>query len=669
LEKVRPLAELEMKLGFRSCFNFIPEGPHSVPLALRSWLVAHGFEVGVHDLHHDGHLFRSRAAFAQNATRINRYIKEWNAVGFRAGFMLHNLDWQHDLQVLWDASTFDTDPFEPQPDGVGTIFPFWVQKAESRKQKAAPNAERGTRNAEPGPRTSDFSSQLSAFSFQNAPPPLDPRPSTLDPRPSTNSPIPHSAFRIPHSGYVELPYTLPQDSTLFLLLHETTPEIWLRKLDWIAQHGGMALVNVHPDYLRLPGEAPSSRTFPVEHYSRLLEHVQQKHAGSFWPALPREAAAHVRHVISLALAPADSSKPRPAAQTTARQKPRIWIDLDNTPHVPFFEPIIEELRTRGYPVLVTARDAFQVCDLARKNGMPIRTIGRHHGRNRVRKIAGLFYRALQLAPAVLREKPVLAVSHGSRSQFILSNWLRIPSLLIEDYEFSRFPFMMRPAWVLAPEVIPAAALCGSLERVLKYPGIKEDVYAWKLQPDPAILRELGVNESQVIALVRPPATEAHYHNPESEKILVCFMERAMKLPQLRIVLLPRNEKQAADLRHQWPAWFAKGKTTIPHSAVDGLNLIYHCDLVVSGGGTMNREAAALGVPVYSIFRGAIGAVDRALCAQGRLILIESEDDVDRKIRFAKRPRQPVTNVTSRRTLDSIVNTIVELAAEAEAKRH
>ncbi len=126
LDRVKQLAELEMELGFRSSFNFTPEGPYSVPGELRSWLTDRGFEVGVHDLHHDGHLFSSREGFRRKAERINAYLKEWNAVGFRSGYMLRNLDWIHDLNITYDACTFDTDPFEPQPDGVSTIFPFWV---------------------------------------------------------------------------------------------------------------------------------------------------------------------------------------------------------------------------------------------------------------------------------------------------------------------------------------------------------------------------------------------------------------------------------------------------------------------------------------------------------------------------------------------------------------
>src|SRR5262249_50640883 len=165
------LMELEAKLGFRSSYNFIPEGDYRVSKQLRQQLVANGFEVGVHDLHHDGKLYSSRIGFAQKAQRINEYLQEWGAVGFRSGFMLHNLDWLGDLNALYDASTFDTDPFEPQPDGVGTIFPFWVNRVRS--------AEYGMRNE-------------------------------IAPSDTPNSALrtPHST-RTPHSkaGYVELPYT------------------------------------------------------------------------------------------------------------------------------------------------------------------------------------------------------------------------------------------------------------------------------------------------------------------------------------------------------------------------------------------------------------------------------------------------------------------------------
>ncbi|MBV8274426.1 MAG: hypothetical protein JO170_04070 [Verrucomicrobia bacterium] len=229
LPKCWPLMELDKKLGFRSSFNFVPEGGYGIPRELRETITEAGFEVGVHDLRHDGKLYRSRGEFDQNAIRINRCLHEWGASGFRSGFMLHKLDWLHDLDVGYDASTFDFDPFEPQPDGCGTIFPFWVPK--------------------PG-----------------------------------------------GGGYVELPYTLPQDSTLFLLLNETSVDIWVQKLDWIAEHGGMALVNVHPDYLCFSGEKRQRTTYPVELYEQFLEYVHRRYRDSLWNPLPRELATFTRRV-------------------------------------------------------------------------------------------------------------------------------------------------------------------------------------------------------------------------------------------------------------------------------------------------------------------------------------------------------------------------------------
>ncbi len=272
LANVRPLAELEMQLGFRSSFNFIPEGPYSVPAELRSWLTEHGFEVGVHDWRHDGRLFSSHRTFRAAAPRINRYLKDWGAVGFRSGFMLRNLDWLHELDIQYDASTFDTDPFEPQPVGQGTIFPFWV----------------------PSPGQQDHEQKTTDQG------PQDYGPETTDRGPVAGGPVvPWSRSPVvPRCGYIELPYTLPQDSTLFLVLRETSPAIWLRKLDWIAAHGGMALVNVHPDYLRFDSRATPGGTVSVAHYRRLLEHVGRQHQEAFWLATTKEVAAYVAALVT-----------------------------------------------------------------------------------------------------------------------------------------------------------------------------------------------------------------------------------------------------------------------------------------------------------------------------------------------------------------------------------
>ena len=159
-------------------------------------------EVGIHDLKHDGFLFLSSRGFGRSAPEINRYIKEWGASGFRSGFMLTDLNWLHQLDIRYDASTFDTDPFEPRPVGHNVIFPFWVSR------------------------------------------PQDP---ALESRPP---------------GYVELPYTLAQDSTLFLILKEQTNDVWKSKLDWVAEHGGMALLDTHPDYMAMSDEVRAGREYP-----------------------------------------------------------------------------------------------------------------------------------------------------------------------------------------------------------------------------------------------------------------------------------------------------------------------------------------------------------------------------------------------------------------------
>jgi uncharacterized protein len=351
----------------------------------------------------------------------------------------------------------------------------------------------------------------------------------------------------------------------------------------------------------------------------------------------------------------------PPAQNVARYNGRIWIDLDNTPHVPFFKPIIRELEKRGYKVALTARDAFQVCELATRSGLAYTKVGRHYGKNRLLKILGLVWRSLQLIPFVLRERPIMGLSHGSRSQILLCNLLRIPTVMIMDYEHAQTPLLLRPRWEIVPDVLFNESLhCKAKERIRKYRGIKEDVYAPEFKPDPTLCQQLHLGDNNVIVTVRPPANEAHYHNPESETFFVKFMERVLITPGVKAVLLPRNKNQETDIRTNWPQWFQNSKVIIPKEAVDGLNLLWHSDLVVSGGGTMNREAAALSVPVYSIFRGKSGAVDRHLQSQGRLTLIESIEDVQNKILLIPRKRNGLPAPGPREALHEILEQVEDI---------
>ncbi|NOR79931.1 MAG: DUF354 domain-containing protein [Methyloprofundus sp.] len=324
---------------------------------------------------------------------------------------------------------------------------------------------------------------------------------------------------------------------------------------------------------------------------------------------------------------------------------KIWIDLDNTPHVPFFKPIIRELEKRGYTVVITARDAFQVCELATLYGLSYKKIGKHYGKNPFFKVLGLCWRSLQLLPFIIREKPVLGLSHGSRSQIFLCNLLRIPTVMIMDYEHAQTPLLLRPRWEIIPTVLSNERLqCRTKERILSYEGIKEDVYAPEFKPNSNIIAQLNLNDDSILVTVRPPANEAHYHNPESETLFVEFMKRVCSTPGIQSILLPRNKLQETQIRKNWPQWFKDSNVIIPEQAVNGLNLLWHSDLVVSGGGTMNREAAALGVPVYSIFRGKRGAVDRELQNEGRLVLIENIDDVNHKILLKRRSKESTPSV-------------------------
>jgi predicted glycosyltransferase len=349
-------------------------------------------------------------------------------------------------------------------------------------------------------------------------------------------------------------------------------------------------------------------------------------------------------------------------------KRKIWIDIDNSPHVPFFLPIIEELKKQDIELLLTARNMYQVCELLELFQLPCRVIGGHYGKNKVLKVLGTLLRAVELGPTAGRSRPNLAISHGSRAQMLVCKLLGIPTIILHDYEHSTKTGFLEPDWVLMPEVIPDGAMCKRKDRALRYPGLKEDVYVPQFQPDPSILNQLGISRDELVVTLRPPATEAHYHNPESEILFAETLRLLGSKPNVRAVTLPRNGRQGQQLREEWRELIATGRMVVPSSPVNGLNLVWFSDLVVSGGGTMNREAAALGVPVYSIFRGKIGAVDRYLEQHGRMTMIENTDDVHTKIKLTRwnRPAKPDTR--NRPALRCIVSNIVSVLDAAGGRR-
>jgi uncharacterized protein len=360
-----------------------------------------------------------------------------------------------------------------------------------------------------------------------------------------------------------------------------------------------------------------------------------------------------------------------------RTNNRVWIDLDNSPHVPLFLPIIDELEKRGIQLTITARNMYQVCELLDYFKLPCTVIGGHWGKNKALKILCNCLRVAQLIPLVRKMRPDLAISHGSRAQVLTCKLLEIPTIMMHDYEHSVKTGFIQPDWVLMPDVIPDGLMSKNSGRVLHYPGLKEDVYIPRFHPDASIFSELGISRDNLVVTVRPPATEAHYHNPESEILFAETMRLLASDPNVRAVTLPRNARQRQQLQSDWADLITSSCMVIPTSPVDGLNLLWFSDLAVSGGGTMNREAAALGVPVYSIFRGKIGAIDRYLAHEQRLTMIESIEDVHTKIKLVRWNRPPKPEDRNIPALQCIVSNIISaltynprlvkaMAMEAEA---
>lgn len=341
---------------------------------------------------------------------------------------------------------------------------------------------------------------------------------------------------------------------------------------------------------------------------------------------------------------------------------RIWIDLDNSPHVPFFKPIIPALQARGFEIYSTARDAYQVCELAAQADLDVQVIGHHYGKFKAMKAYGTLFRAAQLLPTGWRRKPAIALSHGSRSHLIAAKCLRIPAVVMGDYEHSTSIPILSPDWLITPEVIKQKE---NRDNVLTYPGIKEDIYVPDFQPKPGLRDFLGVKEDSIMVTIRPPATAAHYHNPQSEILFSEAVDLVLKNPQTQIVILPRTIEQEREIRNRWNVVSRGGRVIIPEQVVDGLNLIWFSDFIISGGGTMNREAAALGVLVYSIFRGTTGAVDRYLKERGRLIMLETVEEVRERLDIRKQPVREWIRPADHKVLNCVIDEISHIVQSYE----
>ena len=309
----------------------------------------------------------------------------------------------------------------------------------------------------------------------------------------------------------------------------------------------------------------------------------------------------------------------------------IWIDLANSPHVPFFAALVGEFRARGHEVEVTAREFAQTVELAERSGLRPTVIGGHGGRELKGKAGNLFGRARALRSWARGRGFDLAVSHNSYSQIVAARALRVPPVTLMDYEHqpaNHLAFRLASR-VVVPRAFPDDALrrFGARERkVRRYDGFKEDVYLADWQPRAgaieSLLGSLGVSERDVLVVVRPPARDALYHRFDNE-LFDALLEHLFAHGDARIVLLARSDAQ----REEFDARHRSEQVIMPRSALDGATLIAAADLVASAGGTMNREAAALGVPAATVYAGEWAAVDAELVREGRLRRIRALEDI------------------------------------------
>ncbi len=231
-DKFQELLEIDKENGFISSFNFVPK-KYEVNDKSIDLIKKNGFELGVHGLYHDGKLYFSKKQFQKRAVLINEYIYLWGAVGFYSPSSHHKLDWLHKLNIQYDSSTFDTDPFEPQSDGADTIFPFFVNDSFNKRT------------------------------------------------------------------YIEIPYTLPQDFTLFILMKQDTIDVWKKKLDWIAENGGVAFLNTHPDYMAFTDEYNNNKEYSCNMYVDFLRYVKTQYKGQYWNILPKQLAEFWRKSFTI----------------------------------------------------------------------------------------------------------------------------------------------------------------------------------------------------------------------------------------------------------------------------------------------------------------------------------------------------------------------------------
>ena len=334
---------------------------------------------------------------------------------------------------------------------------------------------------------------------------------------------------------------------------------------------------------------------------------------------------------------------------------KLWVDMTNSPHVLVLRPVIEEFERRGWDVTVTAREFAQTVPLLERAGIPHTVISRHRGRNMAAKGYGLAARTAAMVRFGRGEGFDLALSHASNDLPVAAKVLGVPHVTMFDYEHAKLSHHINvrlSSVALVPDAIPVESLAsygGSPEKVERYPGLKEEYYLADFEPDREVLSSLGLDEERVLVVVRTPPSMAAYHrmeNPVFGDVLARVASRVHE-GEAQAVVLVRTPDQRAEI-----AAIDADAFVVPETVVDAQSLVYYADVVVSGGGTLNREAVALGTPAYTVFQGELGAVDRRLIEEGRLTRLDDASELP----LEKKPREERPRV--RRPVGDLVDRIV-----------
>lgn len=344
---------------------------------------------------------------------------------------------------------------------------------------------------------------------------------------------------------------------------------------------------------------------------------------------------------------------------------KIWIDIDNPPQVQYLVPVAEELESRGFQVVITARDNSITHQLLRDRGTPFLAVGKAFGKRKIQKISGVIGRALGLVKAVRGSAPQMILC-ASRSGALAAKLLGIPGFIICDYEHAELnSYTKLGTYVAFPDAISPDIFHSrgfAADKCLPFPGLKEHLtFHGRDVAAEETFRPEGLDSSHAVVAFRPPAAETHYYSSKSKAVYEALLDHLAGRRDIHLVFLPRYTWQTEDLGR----WDWQCPVYVPEKPIAPVPLLKGADLVISSGGTMLREAAFLGVPSYSIFQSAIGEVDKDLEAKGQLVLITGPEDFDR-FRFEKKTAAETT-MGAADTMDCLLDLILTRAGLARSK--